>query len=75
MKIGYACINPVLPKTTFRTCRKDNATLDYLIELIETNLNALEKLIDYNIDNNIRIFRIGSDLIPFGSSNINLKVR
>lgn len=71
MKIGYACINSILPGSGFKTCRKDNATNEKLTELIEINLNALEKLIDYNIDNDIHLFRIGSDLIPFGSSDVN----
>ncbi|HHY22831.1 MAG TPA: UV DNA damage repair endonuclease UvsE, partial [Clostridiaceae bacterium] len=31
----------------------------------------LENIINYNIKNNIRLFRISSDLIPFGSSPVN----
>lgn len=35
------------------------------------NLAALERMIDYNRKNDIKLFRISSDLIPFGSSPIN----
>jgi UV DNA damage endonuclease len=34
-------------------------------------LDSLEAIIDYNIRNGIRLFRISSDLIPFGSSPVN----
>jgi UV DNA damage endonuclease len=36
--------------------------------LIGSNLDALERLITYNARNGIRMFRISSDLIPFGLS-------
>jgi UV DNA damage endonuclease len=41
------------------------------LDLISHNLNSFENIIDYNIKNNIKLFRISSDLIPFGSSPIN----
>jgi UV DNA damage endonuclease len=48
-----------------------NATSEKLLELIEHNLTSLENIIDYNIENNILLFRISSDIIPFGSSTVN----
>lgn len=71
MSIGYACVNPVLPNTGFRKCRKSQVTDVILSELISRNLDALERLIEYNISKNIKLFRIGSDLIPFASDPIN----
>lgn len=71
MSIGYACLTVGVPNTGFKTCRKANATEEKLKELIHFNLNSLEKLIDYNIKNNIKLFRISSDIIPFGSSPVN----
>lgn len=71
MSIGYACLTVGVPNTGFRTCRKANATEEKLKELIHFNLNSLENLIDYNIKNNIKLFRISSDIIPFGSSPVN----
>ena len=71
MKIGYACVNVVLPDTASRTCRRRNATQALLTELIGSNLDALERIIDYNIEKRIPLFRISSDLIPFGSDEVN----
>lgn len=72
MKIGYACLTVGVKETGFRTCIMKNATEERLLQIIEHNLNSLENMIDYNIENNIRLFRISSDLIPFGSSDINM---
>ncbi|MHB1452329.1 MAG: UV DNA damage repair endonuclease UvsE [Saccharofermentanales bacterium] len=71
MKIGYACINIGPADTRCRTCRKESATPEKLAALVSYNLSALEKIIDYNIASRIGLFRISSDLIPFGSSDIN----
>ncbi len=68
MSIGYACLALAVPGSEMKTCIQANATEKNLLHLIEHNLNALESLIDYNISNDIRLFRISSDLIPFGSS-------
>lgn len=72
MKIGYACLTVGVKETGFRTCIMKNATEEKLLEIIEHNLNSLENIIDYNIKNNVKLFRISSDLIPFGSSDINM---
>ncbi|WP_407372279.1 UV DNA damage repair endonuclease UvsE [Carnobacterium sp.] len=71
MSIGYACLTVGVPNTGFKTCRKANATEEKLKELIHFNLNSLENVIEYNIKNNIKLFRISSDIIPFGSSPVN----
>ncbi len=71
MSIGYACLTEGVPETNFKTCRKANATEEKLEELIRFNLQSLENIIDYNIRNQIKLFRISSDIIPFGSSPVN----
>jgi len=48
-----------------------NASESKLLDLIAHNLSSLENIIDYNIKNNIKLFRISSDIIPFGSSPVN----
>ena len=68
MSIGYACLALGLPNSQLRSCRLQNASPDKLYSLIQNNLAALESIIDYNIDNGIELYRISSDLIPFGSS-------
>jgi len=71
MSIGYACIAVGLAGSNQRSCIAKNASEEKLNELIEHNLNALEVMIDYNIENDIKLFRISSDIIPFGSSSVN----
>jgi len=71
MRIGYACLTIGVPDTGIKSCIMKNAGEARLLELISHNLNSLENIIDYNIENNIRLFRISSDLIPFGSSAVN----
>ena len=71
MSIGYACLNIGTPDTNIRSVMQRNATPEKLTEVTAHNLAALEKMIDYNRKNNIQLFRISSDLIPFGSSPVN----
>lgn len=66
--IGYACVALGVPGSKQKSITLKNATDERLCLVIEHNLHALETLIDYNIRNNIKLFRISSDLIPFGSS-------
>ena len=68
MNIGYACLAIAVPGSEMKSCTIKNADHERLLSLIEHNFNSLETLIDYNICNGIRLFRISSDLIPFGSS-------
>lgn len=67
MQIGYACLAIAVPESGIKSCTLKNATEERLLSLIEQNLDSLEKIIDYNIHNGILLFRISSDLIPFGS--------
>ncbi len=71
MKIGYACKLIGVPDTNIKTCTLKSASPERLVELIKYNIEALNNAINYNIENNIRLFRISSDFIPFGSSEIN----
>ena len=71
MRIGYACKLLGVVNTDMRSCTLKNASSEKLSELIKHNINSLNAMIDYNIENNIKLFRISSDLIPFGSSEVN----
>lgn len=71
MSIGYACLNIGTPNTNIRSVMQRNATPEKLTEVTAHNLAALERMIDYNRKNDIKLFRISSDLIPFGSSPVN----
>ncbi len=68
MNIGYACLAIAVPGSNMKNCTLKNSNKENLLSLIDHNLNSLETLIDYNIQNGISLFRISSDLIPFGSS-------
>jgi UV DNA damage endonuclease len=68
MRIGYACLTVDVEGTTIRTCRLDSATQERMAALVSQNLGTLTSILDYNRANNIRMFRISSDIIPFGSN-------
>ncbi len=71
MSIGYACKLIGVSNTDMKSCTLKNASIERLAELIKYNINSLSNIVDYNIENNIKLFRISSDLIPFGSSEVN----
>lgn len=71
MKIGYASKTRGVPNASMKTARLKYITDERLIELIKHNLNSLDTILNYNIKNNIKMFRISSDIIPFGSHEIN----
>ena len=71
MRIGYACTlaNPIYGR--MKTCRMKDVNEERLQELIAHNLDVLKQMMRYNARNKIQLFRISSDLIPFGSSEVN----
>ena len=68
MRIGYACLAVALDGSQQKTCTLKTATPERLVSLAGENFAALERMIDYNIANHISLFRISSDIVPFGSS-------
>lgn len=71
MAIGYACIAIGVPGAQLAGCTLRTAEEERLRSVIEHNLGALEHICAYNIAAGIRLFRISSDLIPFGSHEVN----
>ncbi len=71
MNIGYACLVVGVPGCKIRTCTIKNATSDVLLSLIKSNIETLDNILDYNIRTGIMLFRISSDIIPFGSHPVN----
>ena len=78
MQLGYACINMQLsypPKgvqrrTTGRSMIKrtfESKGMDYVSEISLKNARDLHYIIAWNIENNYKFFRIGSDLFPWAS--------
>lgn len=71
MSIGYACLTVGVPDSHFRTLSLKNAYPEILTKLIDSNLKALERILDYNKTNDIHLFRISSGIVPFGSHSVN----
>ncbi len=71
MKIGYACINTEINCTSNKTFRLKSYSEEKLIETIKENLTCLKRILEFNLENNILLFRIGSELIPFAAHSIN----
>lgn len=72
MNIGYACINMSLGKkiTTNRTMVKKTFTakgLDYVSDLVLLNVTDLEKVIDWNYQNGIYLYRMSSEMFPWAT--------
>ncbi len=71
MRVGYACLALGVKGSELSSCTMKNADAARLAALILHNLSALERMVDYNLENGVRLYRISSDLIPFGSSPVN----
>ena len=71
LRIGYPCLTVGEPLLNYRTLTQKYLTKDRLYEVISNNLATLKRHIIYNFERQILVFRISSDLIPFGSSLLN----
>jgi len=71
MAIGYACIAVGVPNSSMSRCNLKNADCTRLDTITLANLAALATIIAYNSLNNIRLFRISSDVIPFATHSVN----
>tara|TARA_R100001198_G_C5232399_1_gene211215 strand:+ start:9 stop:1025 length:1017 start_codon:yes stop_codon:yes gene_type:complete len=72
-QLGYACINMQLRKQGIYTGRSmirrtfDTKGLDYVSELCIQNTKDLIKIIQWNEDNGIKLFRMSSEIYPWMS--------
>ena len=73
-RLGYACINATLRKNhkiraNRRAIKKtyEEKGLPHIGDLVAQNLNDLYKILQWNVENKIRVFRLSSDLTPWGS--------
>lgn len=69
--IGYACLTIGVRNTSLSGCTLKNASEENIRRLSRANIDSLDAMIDYNIKNGIKLFRISSDIIPFGSHPVN----
>src|SRR5919112_3370013 len=70
MRIGYPCINLTLKNHNPSTFRIKSYSEKRFNETVKNNLNHLQKILAYNLNNNILFFRLSSDIIPFASHPI-----
>ncbi len=71
MSIGYACLAVGVPQSEMKSLSLAKVTDTTLLQTCRTNLSHLKNLLLYTQANRISLFRISSDLIPFGSSEAN----
>ncbi len=71
MKIGYACTPITINARTNRRILLKNFSKSKFLSIAKQNLEDLQKILEWNIKNDIYLFRIGSDIIPLGSHKIN----
>lgn len=73
IRLGYVAISKTLDITSSKTITytefKKNNDFNKLNNIIIENLTNLEKIIDYNIKNNIHFYRLTSKLIPLATIN------
>lgn len=73
MNVGYACINITLADEGITTnrgmIRKTflEKGIAYASELALQNVQALLKIMEWNVQNDVKVFRITSDLFPWAS--------
>jgi UV DNA damage endonuclease len=70
-RLGYACLCLSLEHGSPRGTILRNASPERLRGLIARNLETLERVIVFNVEHGVRLFRISSDVIPFGSHPVN----
>ncbi|NLT18681.1 MAG: UV DNA damage endonuclease [Firmicutes bacterium ADurb.Bin080] len=67
MSIGFACLTIAVQNTDFKSCIIKHCSEEKFLSVVKNNLTSLYNILNYNQNNNINLFRISSDLIPFGS--------
>lgn len=75
IRLGYVALSKTLDDiTSSRTITyteyvKKNYNENKLLEILESNLDSLKKIIIYNIKNKIHFFRLTSKLVPLATHN------
>ena len=74
INLGYACINMTLAEQDSISCNRSmikrtflSKGLEYVSELAAINVHALQKILEWNVDNNINIYRMTSCMFPWFS--------
>ena len=70
MRVGYPCANRTAKLHGNHTFRKKNFSLEKLKETTQKNLDHVSLMLQYNLKNNFKFFRIGSTFVPFASHEL-----
>lgn len=70
-RLGYACICLSIEARSSKGTILRNATPERLRSLIEANLGGLRQMLEFNRERGILLFRISSDVVPFGGHPVN----
>ena len=74
LNLGYACINETLKKQnirinrTFKKATLNSKGLAHAANIAEQNLKGLYKLLHWNVEHNIKLFRLSSDMFSWGDT-------
>lgn len=71
MRIGYPCVNETLDCSAARTFRLASYSPERLIEAVTNNIACLQRILEWNASHGLLFFRMGSDIVPFGSHEVN----
>ena len=70
-RLGYACLCLSVDDSSPRGTILRNATPERLRALTAANLARLDGVLDFNAAHGVRMFRLSSDIVPFGSHPVN----
>lgn len=69
--IGYACLTVGVSSFNYKNLNLKSFNVENFNKVVNHNLDVLINMLDYNIENNINMFRISSSIIPLASHKIN----
>src|SRR5437763_8472802 len=70
-RLGYACLCLSVEDSSPRGTILCNAPPERLRALTAANLTRLHRVLDFNVARGVRMFRLSSDSVPFGSHPVN----
>ncbi|MDX9702878.1 MAG: UV DNA damage repair endonuclease UvsE [Candidatus Auribacterota bacterium] len=70
MKIGYYCKNWTLDCNAGKTFELSSFTEERLLKTTSLNIEALEKILQFNATHNLLVYRISSELVPHASNPV-----
>ena len=70
-RLGYACLSLSVEGSSPRGTILRNATPERLRALTAANLAGLQRVLEFNVAHGVRMFRLSSDIVPFGSHPVN----